>query len=231
MSYEITKTLAYETGVHIGDGNLYSKKRTHKITFSGNLENEEVYYLDILKPIIQEIYQIEPSIIRNKKRNVILLVINSKKIAEFKIKELNLPNGKKTHIQIPNVIKENTNFLLECIKGIGDTDFSLSFKKNRKGIYNEPRIELFSNSTILVQELYESLLSLNFTASIELNVMRRGYKENRLRIYGKRNLQLWMQKIGFLNPYRLAKYNVWKKMNEVKPYQSYADLLNLLNSR
>lgn len=230
MSYNITKNLAYETGVHIGDGNLYSKGRTHKITYSGNLENEEIYYIEVLQPILEEVYQIKPAVIRNENKNVILLVLNSKQVAEFKINTLNLPNGKKTHILIPKIIKQNPELLIECIKGIGDTDFSLSFKKNRKGIYNEPRIELFSSSTELVNELNESLLSLNFTVTKEQKI-RRGFLENRLRIYGKRNLELWMQKISFLNPYRLAKYKVWKKFGEVLPYQSYADYLKLLNSR
>lgn len=230
-SYPITKKLAYEAGVHIGDGNLYSKKGTHKITYSGNLQNEELYYLNVLRPLIQEIYNINPVIIKDESNNSILLIINSKQIAEFKITKLKLPNGKKTHIQIPDVIQNDKKLLIECIKGIGDTDFSLSFKKNRKGIYNEPRIELFQRSTELTVQLHESLVSLNFTASIEKNVLRRGYKENRLRMYGKRNLELWMEKIGFLNPYRLVKYHVWKKYGQVMPYQSYNDLVKLLNSR
>ena len=134
MRFEITKKLAYETGVHIGDGNLYSKNRTHKITYSGNLLNEETYYLEILKPLVEEIYEIKPKIHRRTEQNTILLVLNSKDVADFKINTLNLPNGKKTHITIPEIIRKDPELLRECLKGIGDTDFSVSFKKNRRGI-------------------------------------------------------------------------------------------------
>jgi len=229
MTFEITERLAYETGVHIGDGNLYSKNRTHKITYSGNLQNEEVFYLDYLKPMVEEIYKIQPKVIKKPNKNAILLVINSKKVADFKIEKLNLPNGKKTDITIPKEIKQDLTLAKECLKGIADTDFSLSFKKNRKGIYNEPRIELFSRSTLLVNEIYDILLSLKFTANKE-NVERRGFIENRLRLYGKENIKRWMEEIGFLNPYRLLKLEVWKKTGEVLPKQSYYDYLNLLNS-
>lgn len=230
MQFSITRELAYETGVHIGDGNLYSKKQTHKITYSGNLTNEETYYLEILKPIIERVYKVEPKIIRRKKDNTILLVLNSKSIADFKINELKLPNGRKTRIKIPEVISQDFDLLRECIKGIGDTDFSVSFKKNSLGIYNEPRIELFSRSVELTEQLHNSLRSLNFTVAKEKKV-RRGFLENRLRIYGRRNLEQWMDKIGFLNPYKIKKIEVWKLIGEVLPYQTYHDYLNLLKSR
>jgi hypothetical protein len=230
MGFSISKKLAYETGVHIGDGNLYSKKRTHKITYSGNLLNEEPYYVEILGPLVEEIYHVQPKIYRRNQDNTILIVLNSKSVAEFKISKLRLPNGKKTHIKIPEIIHQDPELLRECIKGIGDTDFSISFKKNRQGKYNEPRIELISRSTELVNQLHESLLSLNFTAAKETR-KRRGYIENRLRIYGKRNLKLWMKEIGFLNPYRLKKIEVWEKYGEVLPYQTYHDYISLLKSR
>ena len=42
--------LAYETGVHIGDGNLYLKKdRMYRVTYSGNLRNEKEYYRNVLR--------------------------------------------------------------------------------------------------------------------------------------------------------------------------------------
>lgn len=184
--FKLSEKLAYETGVHIGDGNLYSKGRTHKITYSGNLRNEEDYYLTVLKPILERLYNVCPAVIRNKRRNVILLVVNSKRVAEFKTKILKMPNGPKTSINIPESIKQQPKLLKECIKGIGDTDFSVSFKKDRRGIYHEPRIELFSRSKELVEELWQTLSSMTFTVTKELMKRRRGFIENRLRIYGKK---------------------------------------------
>ena len=230
MTYGIDEKLAYETGVHIGDGNLYTKNRTHKITYTGNLKNEETYYLEILIPLLKEIYNKKPKIHRYKEKNAILLVLNSKDICNFKWNVLQLPNGKKNHITIPKLIKNDLKLLKGCMRGIGDTDFSISFKKNRKGIHTEPRIELFSRSIELVNELHEILLNFDFTVT-KKNTIRRGFIENRLRMYGKENLERWMNQFGFQNPYRLLKIQVWKKFGEVLPYQTYQDYVNLLSSR
>lgn len=49
--------LAYETGVHIGDGNLYLKKdRMYRVTYSGNLRNEKEYYRNVLRKILYTVY-------------------------------------------------------------------------------------------------------------------------------------------------------------------------------
>ena len=229
MFIKIDQKLAYETGVHIGDGNLYSKNRTHKITYSGNLQNEETFYLEILKPLLEELFGVQPKVKRWEERNAILLVLNSKKVANFKINELGLPNGKKTHIRIPKRIKENPILLTECLKGIGDTDLSVSFKKTRLGKYSEPRMDLFCRSIELADEIQDALISLQFTVSKKTK-MRRGFLENRIRLHGKRNLELWLKTIGFVNPYRLAKIEVWRTFGEVRPHQSYHDYISSLAS-
>jgi len=230
MIFELDQKLAYETGFHIGDENLYSKNRTHKITYSGNLQNEKAFYLEILKPLLEELFGVQPKEKRWEERNAILMVINSKKVATFKINELGLPNGKKTHIRIPERIKEDPKLLRECLKGIGDTDFSVSFKKTRRGTYSEPRMDLFCRSTELADDIEDTLLSMQFTVKRKTK-MRRGFLENRIRLHGKRNLELWLNTIGFVNPYRLAKIDVWRTFGEVRPYQSYHDYLTLLDSR
>jgi hypothetical protein len=227
MDFPLTEKLAYETGIHIGDGNLYSKNRTHKITYSGNLKNEENFYLIKLKPLLEELYGITPKVIRNTSRNAILLVLNSKTVADFKMHTLHLPNGKKTTITIPDLIKQNQTLFKACLKGIADTDFSVSFKKNKRGIYNEPRLELFSRSKLLVEEIHAFLLSLHFTVNVEYTT-RRGYIENRLRLFGKTNLEKWIHEIGFLNFNTLLKLRVWKTRGEVPPRLSYRDYQTLL---
>ena len=91
----ITKNISYDVGVHIGDGNMYSQGRTHKITYSGNLNNEKEFYLEVLKPLIKSVYNTEPKYYERKSDNSVLLVINSKKLIKFKNKVLGLPIGKK----------------------------------------------------------------------------------------------------------------------------------------
>lgn len=220
--------LAYETGVHIGDGNLYKTKRMSRITYSGNLQNESEFYKKTLYRIIKELYKVNPLYYERKKDNTVLLIVNSKDVVNFKI-SLGLPSGKKRNIRIPGFIRNDKKLLIECLKGIGDTDFSLSFKKNRKGLYTEPRLELFSQSVNLIKDISNTLKTLGFTCSVEKGE-HRTFNEFRLRIYGKRNLRNWISKIGFQNPYIIAKISLWKKLGYFIPRKNYAYYVSILSA-
>ena len=95
IGYENNQKHIFDVGVHIGDGNMHSQGRTHKITYSGNLNNEKEFYLEVLKPLIKSVYNTEPKYYERKSDNSVLLVINSKKLIKFKNKVLGLPIGKK----------------------------------------------------------------------------------------------------------------------------------------
>lgn len=219
--------LAYETGVHIGDGNLYLKKdRMYRVTYSGNLRNEKEYYRNVLRKILYTVYGVEPCYYERKHDNTVLLILNSKEIVKMKIK-LGIRPGNKNEIAIPAWIKKNTELSKACIRGIGDTDFSLSFKKDRKGLYKEPRIELYSRSKALIDDIADFLSKLEFTFSVEEG---RDKKEFRLRMYGKRNLFRWVREIGFWNPYKNLKLLTWKIYGYCNPGLNYTDYLNLLRS-
>lgn len=228
MNIRISKKLAYDVGVHIGDGNMYSKSRTHRVTYSGDLSNEEEFYLLTLKPLLASLYKKEPRNYKRQSDNTILLVINSKELVEFKNKVLNLPIGKKNEVKIPDLILKDKKLLLSCLRGIGDTDFSLSFKKNRKGIHTEPRMELYSQSKFLIEQIKNALIDLGFTLSVEKKI-KGSYKGYMIRIYGKRNLSLWLKLIGFSNPYRTIKIKVWQKLGYFIPRKKYRDYVALLN--
>ncbi len=220
--------LAYETGIHLGDGNLYQTERMQRITYSGNLENERDFYKKILFKIIKKLFKTEPLYYERKTDNSVLLVINSKNIVEFK-KEIGLTAGNKTNIKIPEFIKKDNELLKKCLSGIGDTDFSVSFKKNRKGIYVEPRMEMFCNSRNLAIDICDALRIFGFTFSFE-ETKRRNFDEFRIRMYGKKNLNKWIKEIGFRNPYILAKINFWKKFGYFVPKKNYAYYVRALSA-
>ena len=220
--------LAYETGVHIGDGNLFRlENRMYRITYSGSLINERSYYRIVLMPIIVRLYGVQPRYYERRHDNTVLLVVNSKWVFEFKKNVLGLPEGKKTGIRIPDIMWSNSALLLACLQGIGDTDFCLSFKKDRRGRYKEPRLELFSNSPLLVDDISCILQMLGISFALEESERRR-FHEYRLRIYGVKNLKIWLKKVGFRNPYKLAKLYVWHKLGHVPPRLSYQDYIALL---
>lgn len=210
---------AYLVGVYLGDGNIYQNNRMNRITYSGNLKNEKEFYGKILSKIIEKVFRIKPRLYERERDNSILLIINSKRIIKRNIRLGFVPGNKKA-VRIPRIIKENNNLLKNCLAGIGDTDFSISFKKDRKGIYKEPRMELFTYSPLLAKDVSISLKKFGFTFSFERK-KRRGFEEFRIRIYGKRNLNKWIKEIGFRNSSKSIKIDFWKKFGYFVPKKSY----------
>jgi hypothetical protein len=138
MNLKLTNWVAYEIGVHVGDGNMYSYNRTHRITYSGNLANEKKFCKEFLTKLIKRIYKVQPRYYERKTDNTVLLAINSKELVEFKNKFFELPIGTKDEIEIPKVIRKDAKLIKWFMRGLEDTDFSLSFKKDRKGLHSQP---------------------------------------------------------------------------------------------
>ena len=138
-----------------------------------------------------------------------MVVINSKKIVQRKI-NLGIPFGNKLNLkEVPMWIQNN--LIKHFIRGLADTDFSVSFKRNRKGINCEPRIEYFTNNEVLGNFVFTKLKKFGFKPSFE-KTFRRGFKEIRIRMYGKKMLNRWMEIIGFSNSKHLTKILVFQKL-------------------
>jgi len=50
--------LAYETGVHLGDGSASE----YRYMISGSRQNETQYYEDVLVPLFESLYSLSPTI-------------------------------------------------------------------------------------------------------------------------------------------------------------------------
>jgi len=222
--------IAYETGVHLGDGSLvYDKKhRTYRVEYSGDAKNDKLFYTQFLPVIIKKLYKYEPKIYFKKNENTVIVVINSKRIVEQKI-NLGLPIGKKITLrEIPQFIRKNENLTSHFIRGLADADFSVTFKKSKNGTYTELRIEYFTNNYALAKFVVSSLRSMRFKCSFEESLRHEKHKEYRIRIYGKKHLQLWMQKIGFFNPKHLSKILFFEKYGYYIPHMTTQERLELL---
>jgi len=219
--------LAYETGVHLGNGCLYTNPNhgTYRIEFSGDSVNDKEFYSEILPKIIWKLYKVNPKIYKKKNENTILVVINSKKIVQQKI-NLGIPVGNKLNLkEVPTWIQNN--LIKYFIRGLADTDFSVSFKRNRKGINCEPRIEYFTNNEVLGNFVFTNLRKFSFKPSFE-KTFRKGFKELRIRMYGKKMLNRWMRIIGFSNPKHLTKILVFQKLGYCPKMLTTQERTNLL---
>ena len=133
--------LAYETGVHIGDGSLQIiKGKTHSVRFFGHAEDDWIFYSHVMPRIIKKIYNKEVRPTKRTDANTCILSVCSKAIATFKLNVVGLPNGNKNKlVEIPRLIKKKRKLLINCIRGIADSDFTLFFHK-KNGKYMDPEI-------------------------------------------------------------------------------------------
>jgi hypothetical protein len=193
--------LAYETGVHLGDGNLTFKKEwnLYRTTYAGNSIEDRDFFVDLLPKILVRLYAKTPRIYFPKNENTVLVVLNSKEVAQFKMK-LGLPSGNKNQIlNFPEELKKNNPLLL--LRGLADTDFCVNFRDlNGDWIKEHPRIYASFSNIAFTNEISKILNGIEIKHR-KRSCLRRGkYVENKIEIEGKKAFELWCEKIGFPNP-------------------------------
>ena len=235
----MTTNLAYETGVHIGDGHLTiieeKNRRRSLVIFSGHYSDENEFYSKTISDLLYELYNIKPKPIKSTK-NTIQLRIGSRAISQFKRYIIGLPNGNKLGtISIPSSIMEsNIEIRKSCLAGIIDTDFSLSF---RHGKY--PRIGLetpIQNKKFIEQIsiiLRETGISHTICITNKIDKRYTPYKISksyRLDINGYKNLEKYISEIGFRSSKHLTKLELWRRTGFCKPLSTYQERLKLLDA-
>lgn len=235
---KLLKDLAYETGIHLGDGYLgyflegYHNKFRYALQYTGDAINELHFYKTTLKPLLFKLYGINLPI-KFKKDNTCIFVTRSSKLAKFK-KSLGLPVGRKINIKIPNFISTK-NLKINFIRGLFDTDASLSFKKKHKKINYYPVIHYTSNDKELIVNVAKILneLKIKFcTYFDEIKKDKRPYIKDsiihNIYINGIERLEDWMNKIGFYSSKHLTKYLIWKKLGYLNLNLTTEDRLNII---
>lgn len=219
---DLLPSLAYETGIHLGDGYLgycydkYQNGFKFLIQYTGGSVNELHFYKTILKPLLFKLYKINKPI-KLKKDNSCVIHTRLKSLALFK-KSIGLPVGKKINIKIPNFISSKL-LKINFIRGLFDTDSSLSFQKKYKKIHYYPVIHYASNNKHFTLKISRLLNELNIKHNTYFNEISRdsrikkGYTiKHNIFICGKIQLGNWMRCINFYSSKHLTKYLIWKKL-------------------
>jgi len=199
--------LAYETGVHLGDGSASE----YRYVISGNRQNEMKYYEDVLAPLLEGLYSLSPTIAFQD--SSVYLRIYSKELVRFKHLELGLPIGRKYDLHIPACMNSNLSSAANVTSGLYDTDGSVKIRHNKSGQY--PRISLGQKHMELVGEIKHILQRFEITSTMYRNDYldpRNGKVETRwfLDINGFQNFDKFVSKIGTRSPY------VQKRMDDVE---------------
>jgi len=226
---KMTTELAEDIGVMIGDGNigLYRRGTTtdYVVGCTGNLVDEKRYYKEHLRNLKLKLFGANFGYYEKISDSTCYLKLNSKCLLEFYTKVIGLPIGRKTNIKIPNKIFSNKQFIAACMRGLGDTDMSLSFKRRWKKEKFYPVIKLSTCSKPLVNSINEALCLLGFSPSICLDIKKydiryaKGFISHEIALYGKLAIDKWFNIIGSNNPKTMYKYDFWKRF-DVAPSQS-----------
>jgi hypothetical protein len=217
---EMTEDLAEETGIHIGDGNLYINKNitgnSYQYCISGDLINESIYHYDYIRKLIRHLYNLESKILERAEKNNVDSRIKSKAVVEFKSKILKLPIGSKKFIRMPSSIIRNREFAKKCVAGIIDTDFTIT------------------SSMAITGKLYSLIVTKQINKILE---------ENRIphifRVYSD-YARFYIQKPGAIkiieewrlkNQKHLSKYKLFKEFKKFIPFSTTPERLAVLEGK
>lgn len=199
---KINPNIAEIIGILIGDGYIYRRNRKYQIGFVGNPKTDGELFNHLQELILKE---------WEKKTNIkirergLRLVFNSKRICSFLINDLKIPYGNEKYAKviIPSEIFNDWNLAKYALRGIMDTDGTV-FVSKKPGIEKYPTMEITTTSLILANQIREILLKQNFrVANIRKSISKLGKRmAYRVPLYGKNNLKMWLNKIGFSNKYK-----------------------------
>lgn len=215
---KVTPELAEETGIHIGDGYMGINHRRnvteHRYEISSG-DNDRRYICDYVIPLMHKLYGIQPRV--HQKENYFQTCYNSKGLVQFKHFLIGLPIGNKAKtIEIPKSIL-NSLFVTSCIRGITETDGTLTFKRRHKDVHYYPYIRIDMASKPLIKQLEYLLRKLGIRFSVLYDYLVKGHGTFRdtlhheIFVSGKKNVLEWENKVGFSNPRNLDRLRVWKE--------------------
>lgn len=186
----------------LGDGwlsNFFTKNRkVWLIGMCGNLTNDREL-IEHYRFLVKELFNRERRVREIHKGNLIVFIFGYKLLLEYLHNELDFPIGKKRDLFIHDAVLaldfDKTKFV---IRGIFDTDGSFYLQKNRKGIPSHPIISIHMNAPILISQIGKILSDVGF----RVNYSDHG---RMIRVQGKKQLRMWLEKIGSSSPYKLGK--------------------------
>ena len=214
MNYEEKFALLF--GIMAGDGCLsrfVSKRgsRSYIISISGHYYDDRAFFESIVCPLVDLLRrENKKTPIKNRlTQGKIELNFCDKKLF-FELNKLGFPIGKKgPNLEIPKHFY-GSNLMKYIIQGFLATDGSLVLTKNPNKFY--PRIEGTSISEKLINQIVDYLNKIGMKGSSYKakrninNSWEKRYQLFRFQFNGKKNLLLFKELIGFINPKHNKKF-------------------------
>lgn len=196
--------LAEFVGILLGDGCIgeyvcssgenVKTQRYVKVTLSG----EEKEYAKHVEKLYSELFEVKPVTYRKKHENVIEVRSFRNDIFRFLTKEVGLKTAPKwQRAKIPE--KLQSRHKKDILRGLFDTDGCLVLTDNNGTLY--PRLEIKISPSPMQQQVQKILRDLDFNfGSYQI-----GKGKTRIQMNGKKQLEKWLNEIGFNNQRHLNK--------------------------
>lgn len=193
--------LAELVGIILGDGGIYENKEAgvYDIRIAGDSVKDRDYMLNYVKPLMDELFNINVKVYFFKNRRCVHLKFSSVRLVEF-LKNIGLKSGNKikTQVTIPDWIKNDLNFLSACLRGLIDTDGSIyELLPNWPGLF---QINFQNYNQTLLKDVRNSFLNLGYNIS-KISMGTKIY------LTRKDNLNKFYKEVGFSNPKHRNKYS------------------------
>lgn len=196
----MNEKLAELLGLMAGDGCLSRYARCRMIYICGHKTDDIEYHNTVTKVLFREIFNKEIKIEEKKKQHAIFIRFSDKKI--FNELSKFLPVGRKYEsLKVPAEIMSSKNNFFAFVRGLADTDGCIVFSKQHRTYGYYPRIEITSKSKPFLLTILSKLKSCDFYGSVS----HKGKENYRLELPGTKNLERWLNNIGFNNPTKLRK--------------------------
>lgn len=191
------KEFAEFTGILLGDGNLINN--TVRII----LDEREFCYKEYAKNLFKRLFNCNFNEYKVREKQAMVLYKSNKIIMEI-LQNYGLKKGNKmgNGTQIPEWIKKEKSLLRWCLRGLVDTDGTVSFDKRDRKIL----IGFCSYSPKLLQDVTEALGDFGIFAA--------KCGKNHIRINKKADIECYVKMIGFSNEKYVQRYNGF--INELK---------------
>ena len=231
-------------GWYVGDGCISINKRYSEFALTGDITEEYPFYRNIVVPSFNEIFKryLKKPVELKKYRSVGVcgIYVFNKDFVAMLQHDFDLISGKKITITIPPCIKTEHQ-KIDFLRGLYDTDGSIYFCKSNTKTKKEslyflfhytPKIKIAGISKVLIEQVYEIILSLGFSPRIQKPIQQRKneYLMHSVILDRRKDVLMWDKNIGFNNEKHSTKIDIWKKFGFCPPYTTLQERFQILNN-
>lgn len=217
---KVNRDVALLYGILLGDGCLSLVNGKSKfITITGSLDNDLPFFEDVVSPLLERLCNKKINFRFRKDCRAIEFNFVNSQLFDY-IHSLGFPIGKKgTEITIPKLFYEN-DLIKFVIQGFVATDGSLVLTDNNGTLY--PRIEAHAICKFALEQMCYYLNKVGMSGHFyqckrSKYYSRWGKKEIfRFQFNGRKNLLLFNDLIGFINPSYKLKFDKYMALGRIE---------------